>query len=342
MQARFTKGRKIFIFLFILFVAIISSNLNSNDLVYSSQGLPSKSLQVDSDLFYVELHGIKIDVLSVNEINVAETYTVKNIHNSSLDSIEIWINQTASSLKAQDSEGILTYEKTEFSGSSNLLNVYFRSELPNNSSTTFDIWYSLNRYPIAEQDNSYYYFEFYSDVTYFTKKQTIELKVPERSFIHEEEGLTSYFPQDGFALAGKRVYLSWTFNDLEPLEQSFVFVRFDKQIKGTPIWVIVLSASLGILGGVGATLFFMRKREGRVIKKISDIYLSETQKKILNLISENNGRILQKELCTKTGYSKSRISKNITPLVNQGLIHREKWGRNYRITLTESGRKVVE
>ena len=304
--------------------------------------MPSKSLQVDSNLFYVETHSIKVDVLSNNEINVAETYTVKNSHNLSSDSIKIWINQTASNLKVQDSEGILTIEKTEFSGSSFLLNIYFRSELPENSSTTFDIWYSLNRYPIAEQDNSYYYFEFYSDVTYFTKKQIIELKVPERSFIHEEEGLTSYFPQDGFALAGKRVYISWTFNDLDPLEQSFVFVRFDKQIKETPIWVIVLTASLGILVGVGATLFFMRKREGRVVKKISEKYLSETQKKLLRLISENNGRILQKELCTKTGYSKSRISKNITPLVNQGLIHREKWGRNYRITLTESGRKVVE
>ncbi len=201
-------------------------------MVHSSQELPSKSLQVDSDIFYVELHSIKVDVLNVNEINVAETYTVKNIFNSSLDSIEIWINQTASNLKAIDSEGTLAFEKTEFSGSSILLNVYFRSELPNNSSTTFDIWYSLNRYPIAEQDKAYYYFEFYSDVTYFTKEQIIELKIPERSFIHEEEGLTSYFPQDGFALAGKRVYISWSFENLLPEEQSFVLLDLINRLRG--------------------------------------------------------------------------------------------------------------
>ena len=160
LSGRFTKVRKIIVFSLFIFIILISNNP-----VNSSQVSISKSLQVDSNLFYVELHSIKVDVLSIIEINVAETYTVKNIQNSSSDSIMIWINQTASNLRVQDSEGIVTFEKTELSGSSFLFNVYFRYELPVNSSTTFDIWYSLNRYPIAEQDNSYYYFEFYSDVT---------------------------------------------------------------------------------------------------------------------------------------------------------------------------------
>ncbi|MCG3215817.1 MAG: hypothetical protein KAS63_03840 [Candidatus Heimdallarchaeota archaeon] len=106
--------------------------------------MSSKSLQVESNLFQVELHSIKIDVLSVNEINIAETYTIKNIHNSSSDSIEIWINQTASNLNIQDSEGSLLFDKTEFSESSFLLNIYFRSELPVNSTETFDIWYTTH------------------------------------------------------------------------------------------------------------------------------------------------------------------------------------------------------
>ncbi|MCE7741421.1 MAG: winged helix DNA-binding protein, partial [Candidatus Heimdallarchaeota archaeon] len=165
---------------------------------------------------------------------------------------------------------------------------------------------------------------------------------PERSFIHEEEGLTSYFPSDGFALAGQRVYLSWTFENLDPLDQPFIFVRFDKPLRETPIIAIVLGSIGGLVLGAFLTILFMRRREKKVVKEISTIYLSDTQKIILKLISENNGKMLQKELCAETGFTKSRISRNITPLVEQGLLQRDRWGRNYVIRLTDSGRKVIE
>ncbi len=337
LRDRFKQVGKITLFSIILFVFLINTNL-----ICCSQTKASTSLQVDSQLFDVERHSTKIDVLSIDEINVAERYTVKNIQNSSLNSIEIWVNQTAANLIVRDFDGTLVFETNEISVSSNLLTIHFRSELAENSSTTFDIWYSLSRYPVAEQGNSHYFFEFYSGVTYFTKEHIIEIKIPERSFIHEEEGLISYFPVEGFALAGKRVYISWTFNDLEPFEQSLIFVRFEKPLQKTPILAIILGPTGGVILGVCSTILFMKRREKKVVKKISTIYLSDTQKTLLNLISKNNGKILQKELCAETGYTKSRISRNITPLVEQGLVKRDKWGRNYVIRLTENGRKVVE
>ncbi|MCG3216294.1 MAG: hypothetical protein KAS63_06220, partial [Candidatus Heimdallarchaeota archaeon] len=220
--------------------------------------------------------------------------------------------------------------------------IYFRSELEKNSTTTFDVWYSLTNYPIPEQGKSYYFFEFRSYVTYFTKEQIIEIKIPEKSTIHEEEGLTSFFPIESTPIAGKRVYISWSFNELEPFDDTFIFVRFDKPLGNPPFWVFIVGPCFGVIVGISATFFFMKRKERKAMKKIATIFLSDTQKHLLKLISENKGKILQKELCLQTGFTKSRISRNITPLVEQKLVKREKWGRNFIITLTESGKKVVE
>jgi uncharacterized membrane protein len=331
------KHRRNFVLIFIILFAFILNSTVSN-----SETIKTPSFVLDPYLFDVEIHSIKIDIQAVDTINIAEKYTVKNTQNSSLDSIELWINQSLSDLVVSDYNGSLTFDHTEISQSSHLLVISFSSELEGNSSTTFDVQYSLEREPIAEHGNSHYFFEFYSSCCYFTSEQLIEVKIPERSFIHEEEGMTPYFPSDGFALAGQRVYLSWTFENLDPYEQSFIFVRFDKPIRETPVVAIVLGTIGGLILGVGLTILYMRRREKKVVQQISTIYLSDTQKTLLKLIAENNGRILQKELCEETGYTKSRISRNITPLIEQGLVDRDKWGRNYVIKLTENGRKVIE
>ncbi len=90
------------------------------------------------------------------------------------------------------------------------------------------------------------------------------------------------------------------------------------------------------------TIWIMRRREKRAVKKLGTIFLSETQKKFLEIIVENGGRISQKELTTMTGYTKARVSRNLISLEQQQMITREKWGRNYRIFITETGVKVVK
>jgi len=43
-----------------------------------------------------------------------------------------------------------------------------------------------------------------------------------------------------------------------------------------------------------------------------------------------------------TGYTKNKVSRNLISLEQQQLIIREKWGRNYRIFITETGEKVAK
>ena len=57
---------------------------------------------------------------------------------------------------------------------------------------------------------------------------------------------------------------------------------------------------------------------------------------------KNEGKISQKDLCSITGYTKAKVSRNLISLEKQDLITREKWGRNYLIYVSDLGRKVVE
>ena len=337
LKFKFKRARK-----FALFVIYLSVFLFITRSPLLSQSSISYSPLADPLLFDIELHNIKIDIINIQEISIAEKYTIINTQNTTLNSIDLWINQSLDNLIVKDLDGSLVIERNQFTDVSNLIKIYFRSELEKNSTTTFDVWYSLTNYPIPEQGKSYYFFEFRSYVTYFTKEQIIEIKIPEKSTIHEEEGLTSFFPIESTPIAGKRVYISWSFNELEPFDDTFIFVRFDKPLGNPPFWVFIVGPCFGVIVGISATFYFMKRKERKAMKKIATIFLSDTQKHLLKLISENKGKILQKELCLQTGFTKSRISRNITPLVEQKLVKREKWGRNFIITLTESGKKVVE
>ncbi|MHA2357404.1 MAG: MarR family transcriptional regulator, partial [Candidatus Heimdallarchaeaceae archaeon] len=286
---------------------------------YLAQSSISCSPLVDSHDCEIDLHNIKIDISNVDQVTIAERYTARNIQNVSMASIELWINQSLSNLMIQDSEGPLEFELNMFTHSSHLIDINFRTELEKNSTTNINLWYSLTNHPIPQQGNSYFFFEFISSVTYFTKEQIIEIRLPERSIIHEEEGVTSFFPTGSIPIAGRRVFISWSFTNIEPYDNALVFIRFDKPLGKFPIWPLIVSPCCGIIFGICGTLWFMKRREKKIVKKVTTIFLSDTQKLLLNLILENNGKILQKELCSKTGFTKSRVSRNITPLVDQKL-----------------------
>ena len=94
--------------------------------------------------------------------------------------------------------------------------------------------------------------------------------------------------------------------------------------------------------GIGITAIVARYIEKQAVKKLGTSLLSENQLELLKIIVENSGKVSQKALCELTSFSKSKISRNIVPLEERGLLRREKWGRTYVVYITDSGKKVVE
>ena len=78
------------------------------------------------------------------------------------------------------------------------------------------------------------------------------------------------------------------------------------------------------------------------MKRIGEIYLSKDQKELLKLIHDQGGKQTQKELVTITGLSKSKISRDLNLLEEKGFVRKQRWGKQYRVYLTETGEKVIE
>ncbi len=285
-------------------------------------------------------HEIEIDILSVEEVKVLERYRIENVQNSSVSSIELWINQSTDNIVTS---GNLNSDINSISNASHLITLNLHSEFLPNDTELFTLTYDLNNLPRISF-KKFYYFQFWSSISYYTQIHTISLRLPYKSTIHVEKDFTSFFPVDNVTaiLDPPRVYISWFFYNLEPFENQFCFIYFDKPFQNPPVWVFILGPAGGIAVGVGGSIWFMRRKERRIMKNLGEIFLSESQKEILKLIYENEGKMLQKDICLKTGFSRSRVSRNLVPLEQQGLIEREKWGKNYTIRLTETGRRVSE
>jgi uncharacterized membrane protein len=99
---------------------------------------------------------------------------------------------------------------------------------------------------------------------------------------------------------------------------------------------------LGVSAGVAGTLWIVNRRKRKTIRKLGEIFLTDIQRELLQIIVDKGGKITQKELVTITEYSKSKISRNLSPLEENEFITKQKWGNQYRVYITELGRKVIE
>ncbi|MCG3256227.1 MAG: winged helix-turn-helix transcriptional regulator [Candidatus Heimdallarchaeota archaeon] len=290
----------------------------------------------------IKSHHIKIDILSIDEIYITESFYVKQEYDSSISSLDFWLNHSLQSLSLFDGKGELNFTRNEVTNSSSLISVDFRNKLEQNQTTYFYLFYKLDKIPISENGGSFYIFEFESSITYFTEFHEISVKIPTKSSIHEEGELRSFYPDNATIVLDPIVYVSWSFYLLKPFQNPFCFVRFDKPAGNPSILISIIIPIVGMIFGISGAVIFMRRKGRKTVRILSNTFLNNTQKRIINLISENDGKMLQKELCSQTGFIKSRISRNLVSLEKKGFIKREKWGRNYSIKLTKTGWKVVE
>ncbi len=93
--------------------------------------------------------------------------------------------------------------------------------------------------------------------------------------------------------------------------------------EGEPPYYVAVAA---IAGAVVAALYYIKRKE--VVEE-----LPEDLKEVLDVIKQSGGRITQKELRKKLGYSEAKMSLIIADLERRGLIEKIKKGRGNVIFL---------
>ena len=291
--------------------------------------------------FIIKNHEITIDMKNLEEFFVVEKLDIRNPNNITISSIDLWINQSIQELIIEDGFGNLTFDLFILPDLKNKITVFFREDMYFNSNQSVWIYYSLSE-TYLEEIEDYYRFSFTSSVSYYTEKQIISVNLAYDCYINYDDVLQPIIPLPDNEIHRHRIFLQWIYENLTQTDNQAIVFHFDNILKGSPIWGFILGPILGVAAGIGGSYIILKRRSKRTIKKLGDVFLTDSQKQFVELILENNGKMLQKDLCEQTGFSKSNVSRTLIPLEEKGLIRREKRGRNFIVYLTEEGFKVIE
>lgn len=292
-------------------------------------------------------HEIRIDIRNINEIQVIETIIAENKQNVTTSHCGFWINQSIRDLRLEDTqENELDYDITSLNPSSHFITAHYPASLNVNQSTSFRLIYYLNIELSQFEGNSVYYsFLYRKAISHFTLFFRVQIELPENSFLHENDIPFSYYPEETTpVLSGNKFHLVWDFENLYAFSYNMFVVYFDEPFSKTPppIWLIIVGPVSGLITGAIAVFWWMKRREKRVMVKLGTIFLTEDQKMLLKHLFKHEGKMSQKEIISLTSNTKSKISRDLIPLEKYGLIKKEKWGREFRIYLTDSGERMLE
>ena len=284
-----------------------------------------------------------IDIKDTNEIVVDEILTIENHMNSSISELDFNLNCDFQNLTIDNGNEELLFSVSEIT---NNITLSLSENLAVNESAYIHMTYKLvTEIPRAEGDPAYYYFIYEKYYSFFTSEHILSVRLPSRSFIHDFEYIpNSYTPVNASIIpSGNRLYLTWEFLNKRESSIQEITVWFNEPIgEKRPVFLFIIGPILGLCLGSFGVYWLMRRRENNKINDIERIYLSENQKFLLNLIREKERKLQQKELLELTGFSKTKISRNLAPLEEKGLIVKEKWGREFIVFITEKGKRVVK
>lgn len=300
------------------------------------------------------VHSISIDIQDGDTIQVQEVFVVKNIASENISQINFWLNYSIFTLVIKDAEGILLFDWTPISNTTHFISVHLREPLRPNEKTFFVCEYTLsNVIPLVSnsEELSYYSFEFSPSNSFQTEELSISVTLPSRSFLHEEEEIKALFPENAEqSLSDNRIVVFWQFFNVSAYDDLLILIRFDpplvEEAQEGPFSsffnIFIFGFAIGLFLGVSGTFWLIKYKERQAKREIGLSLLNDNQLELIKLIYEHGGKISQRDLCDLTGFSKSKISRNLVPLEERGLITREKWGRTYVVYLTETGEQVIE
>lgn len=127
------------------------------------------------------------------------------------------------------------------------------------------------------------------------------------------------------------------FPKLEDVEEIPDFPVVEEEEEEFPYYIIAISAS----GFVLAVLFIIKIRSGKQTSAVereikpTEYNLPEDLAEVVDLIAKEGGRITQKELRKRLGYSEAKMSLIIADLERRGIVEKVKKGRGNIIFLKE-------
>ena len=293
--------------------------------------------------FIVIDHLTEIGIENVDNIIIEETLTIFNNQNDT-NSLYLIFQQPYEYLTISDAEGYLL--PFEFVNDTDVLDISLRSQLNSSEDIVIKMRYKLQlTLEFVPANPSYYIFQYEQYFSHLTYQYTTSVRLPIGCFIHDDENIplpvspVNYTDQ----LSGKRLYILWDHANLQAESTLGFTVFFDEPItESNLLWLYFVGSAIGMILGGLVVYIWMKRGTKQLEAEVEQIYLTKNQEMLLKIIEEKHGKITQQQLIITSKFTKSKVSRNLTPLEENGLIIKEKWGREFKVNLTKKGEKVAE
>lgn len=167
-----------------------------------------------------------------------------------------------------------------------------------------------------------------------TKNYSLKVMLPKSSGILDGNNRSIPVVSPGNAdigSDGRRIFVRWDVNPQlgESTEFQVAYEQFSSPFQPLQILGIV---ALGIVLAFLAYLGYIRWNQ----ESIENVYdeLSEDQIEVLELLLDNEGEMLQKDVVNSLDYSKSKISGIVSGLVEKEIVVKEKEGRSNKLSIS--------
>lgn len=132
---------------------------------------------------------------------------------------------------------------------------------------------------------------------------------------------------------GQQIFVEW--NTSPQIGETLRFSLMYEEFSSTTDYLKIVGIIISLIGisGIGYIVWRRKTRDN-----INEIYedLSEDEIDIIELLIENDGTMLQKDVVDSSKYSKAKISGLVSGLVDKEVITKQKEGRSNKLTISKN------
>jgi len=163
------------------------------------------------------------------------------------------------------------------------------------------------------------------------------IKLPENSVLLTQDPSQSFFPSNGKTGSdGRRITVYWENSNTSNGNMEFS-VMYSTPLGG-PLFNMLIVSMTGvvIVVMIGLAVYIKKGSEPNETKSEADVVssvLTADEKSIVDILQENDGKVMQKVIVRETSFSKAKVSRLVKSLSERGVLEVEPMGRTNRIKL---------
>ncbi|MFB6241380.1 MAG: helix-turn-helix transcriptional regulator [Candidatus Nanosalina sp.] len=211
-----------------------------------------------------------------------------------------------------------------------------KCEPPRKQNFTVSLDFRGNGFVTSQQ--SIKKFDYTQSIYRPTDRYSLKVILPKGAGILEDENVSTAVinpPNAEKGSNGRRIFVKWTVTPElgETLQFQAIYEDFGQPVDYLKYGII---AAIVLFTGFLSYLGFRRFNR----ENIENIYgeLSDDQLEVIELLRENDGQMLQKDVVEKSDYSKAKISGVVSELVEEEIIVKEKKGRSNQLSISKNYR----